>query len=391
MSVHFISGKPGGGKTMYATYLILQELKRGKFRRHIVTNIALNLGAINEWIEREGVQLVDHEGNSVHINKCITIIQEEDLKEFYRHRGGEKLPLKENWGDLKSYSKGTKVADFTGLTDGGVFYALDEIHIAFNSRAWATTGEGVIYYLSQHRKLGDTVLLITQSVQNVDRQMRSVAQDFSYIRNMRKEKSGLFKLPGVFMRRVFLEPAGGNFRATETTMFRLNLRTAGCYDTAAGVGIQGLGAADVKEKAKGVPWWVFPIAVVLIIWGALEYAPAAILSLVKGSPPPAAPAVQVPAAGAPVPKQQQSWMADISANLASSINATGATNTYYVSNAPAESKVVKVSGYALRKDKNWWVFYTDGSSEIIPLTELYSSGKRVLVSGKQYELENGPR
>jgi len=36
------------------------------------------------------------------------------------------------------------------VNDAGVFFVLDEVHIAFNSRAWAETGAEVLYYLSDH-------------------------------------------------------------------------------------------------------------------------------------------------------------------------------------------------------------------------------------------------
>ena len=50
MSIHFISGKPGGGKTLYSVRLILDELVNGS--RPIVTNVSLNLGRLNEYLQR---------------------------------------------------------------------------------------------------------------------------------------------------------------------------------------------------------------------------------------------------------------------------------------------------------------------------------------------------
>ena len=49
MGIHFISGKPGGGKSLYATKLVFEELRFGA--RHIVTNLALNIGELNAYYQ----------------------------------------------------------------------------------------------------------------------------------------------------------------------------------------------------------------------------------------------------------------------------------------------------------------------------------------------------
>ena len=45
MSIHFISGKPGGGKGLYCMKLILDELVKG--RRPVVTNLPIK---IQPWV-----------------------------------------------------------------------------------------------------------------------------------------------------------------------------------------------------------------------------------------------------------------------------------------------------------------------------------------------------
>ena len=49
MSIHFVSGKPGGGKTLYGLKLIVEELVLGK--REIFTNVPLNLPELNAYVQ----------------------------------------------------------------------------------------------------------------------------------------------------------------------------------------------------------------------------------------------------------------------------------------------------------------------------------------------------
>jgi len=254
MSTHAISGKPGGGKTMYSVKLILDELLYGI--RTIITNVGLNLESLNEFLQREYPQ------KSIDLFKRIILIDEDQMGQFFTIRPpgstGPSLLTKEQW------SAG-KIPDYSGITDSGVMYVLDEIHIKFNARAWMNTGQDVLYYLSQHRKLGDTVVWITQAINNVDKQFRSVTQDYTFIRNLAKERMSHFSLPSIFTRQTYTTPPTDNSTPMETGSFRMNVKgLASLYDTAKGVGIHGRAGADMGEKKKGLPWWV-GVSIVVII------------------------------------------------------------------------------------------------------------------------------
>jgi len=259
MSIHFISGKPGGGKTLYALKLIIEELAFGT--RCIITNVAIKLPELNEYLQKA------YPSKSINLFERVKILEDEQAWQFFRYRpNGQILPehTKEMW------EKG-QTPDYSGVTDNGVLYVIDEIHIGFNARAWMKTGQSVIYYLSQHRKLGDTVLCITQAIGNVDKQFRSVTQDFTYLRNVSKERMGFFSLPSVFIRRTYGEPYSANAVAMETGTFKLDVTgIANCYDTAKGVGIHGR-SGDTQEKKKGIHWLVLaigiPLFVALLVWG----------------------------------------------------------------------------------------------------------------------------
>jgi hypothetical protein len=303
MSCHFIAGKPGGGKTLYSVRIIVDELVRG--HRPIVTNVALKLDMLNAYLQEryprqyrekfeysfesippdrvleikesvgDGVRVagpVRSEAGLRHITEQINLIDEDQMKDFFCYRGdGVKLVSVSNaeW-------KAGKRPDFSPVADSGVLYVLDEVQNVFNARAWASTGAQVLYYLSQHRKLGDDVVCITQAVHNVDKQFRSIAQDFTYIRNLAKGKHGVFRLPSLFIRQTYSQPATGNVTASETGTFRLDVSgLASLYDTAKGVGIIGRSGADVRERRRGVHWLFLALGVPLIVWLGLSWFPRA--------------------------------------------------------------------------------------------------------------------
>ena len=310
MSVHFISGKPGGGKTLYSVKLIIDELVHG--HRLIVTNVPLKLDRINEYLQTRhekaygalklavsvqagelGSPVSAHERQCIaeelgHISNRILLIGDDDMARFFTFRGnGVRLESVSN----EDWRKGVR-PDFSNVRDPGIFYVLDEIHIAFNSRAWALTGNEVLYYLSQHRKLGDDVVCITQSVGNVDKQFRSVAQDYTYIRNLSKQRAGLFKLPYAFLRSTYAQPATDNAKAMETGMFRLDVTgLASCYDTAQGVGIHGRAGADTTHKRKGIHWLWAVVVIPLVIYLFIHFAPRFI---VRGMNPHSGPVEKTP-------------------------------------------------------------------------------------------------
>jgi len=254
MSVHFISGKPGGDKSLYALKLIVEELLYG--HRRVVTNLPIRPGVLNGYLQKE------YPDRTIDLLSRLYILDDSATEEFWTFRGmdskGPELLSKERW------VAGEK-PDYGGVKDDGVFYVIDEVHNFFNARAWMETGRDVLFYLSQHRKLGDTVVAVTQSIGNVDKQFRSVTQDYTYLRNMSKEKLGPFKLPAMFLRQTYLQPATDTTPCMESGTFRLDVSgLAACYDTASGVGIHAR-AGDIRERRKGMHWSVGVGAVVLLV------------------------------------------------------------------------------------------------------------------------------
>jgi len=267
MSVHFISGKPGGGKSLYSVKLIIEELLHG--HRTVITNVPLKLGKLNEYLQRE------YSDKTIDLHARVRVLSDDEAGVFWTIRPegstGPALLGKSDW-------QMGKRPDFSQTKDTGVLYVIDEVHNYFNARHWMETGRDVLFYLSQHRKLGDNVVCVTQHIGNVDKQFRSVAQDYTYLRNLSKQRLGMFKLPAMFVRRTYPEPATPTSACSETGTFRLDVTgIAACYDTAQGVSIHGR-LADKGEKAKGIPWYVPAIGVPLLLFAIYHYGPKTIMS-----------------------------------------------------------------------------------------------------------------
>jgi hypothetical protein len=389
MSIHFVSGKPGGGKSMYGVKLIVEELTHGN--RMVVTNVPLHLGRLNEYLQEKyekvyrvqkmaaaasngGIGSPMHEGErnwvhdfAAHITSRVCLIEEDDLGKFFTFRGnGVRLASLSNaeW-------KNGKRPDYSGVTDAGIFYVLDEVHIAFNARAWADTGAEVLYYLSQHRKLGDDVVCITQSVGNVDKQFRSVAQDFTYIKNLSKQRAGLFRLPAAFMRSTYAQPAKENDTPTESGFFKLDMTgIASLYDTAKGVGIHGRAGADKNARKKGVHWLFFVIGLPVIAFLFIHYLPRIIARHVA----PVVPVAAVPARAEPQQKKEKS---DSPALVPIAAHETEARVESQKTKAP-----LYCTGFCMISAKSGSVYLSDGTTVEIEsgrVTRLEKTG--VIIDG----------
>lgn len=260
--IHFISGKPRGGKSLYAFMLIINELLYGS--RIIMTNLPIKRPELNAYLQER------YPDKQIDLFDRLIILSDDETKVFWtiRPNGFKIEPLTElDW-------KSGKRPSFAGRTDTGVFYVIDEIHNFFNARAWAETGRDVLFYLSQHAKLSDTLICVTQHIGNVDKQFRSVTQDYTYLRNISKEKMGIFRLPGIFVRQTYLQPATDTSKPMESGTFRLDVSgLAACYDTSQGVGIHGKAGADKLERRRGVPWWVGVAGGLLLVYLLFQHLP----------------------------------------------------------------------------------------------------------------------
>lgn len=274
MSIHFISGKPGGGKSLFAMRMVVRELV--DTNRNVVTNLPIVWGELNAYLQAK------YPHKSVDLFARLRLLKESEVPAFYRVRGAKPV---QGYPELVLADGGELGTDYAPAFDHpSCLYVIDELHLYFNSRAWRETGKEVLSYLSQHRKLGDDVICVTQSIGNVDKQFRSVAQDFTYLRNHRKEKLGIFRSFPFFTFSTYMQPATGqNDQAAETGTFRLDVSgLCQCYNTAAGVGIVGK-AADSGERSRGLSLgWVIVLFAAIAL--GLFYGPNLAISAIVGTP-----------------------------------------------------------------------------------------------------------
>lgn len=283
MGIHFVTGRPGAGKGLYAMRLVIEELR--STNRPIITNFPLLKDKLAEYMDKEYGESFDI------LTRVILLETKSDLSNFYRVRKENKDGTL-HFLDTEEDSKGKPVSyDIDGAQDGGVYYLLDEVHIVFGARDWQDMGRAILFYASQHRKLGDDVILISQVPKNVDSQFRGIAQDFSVLRNHGMEKFLIFKQPSMFARHTYMNmPTGANSGdSLEQSYFKLNLDQANCYETARGVGLgpkDGATADKGKDRRKGLHiFWVIPIMILIgggLVFG-LKYAAGAGASALSSS------------------------------------------------------------------------------------------------------------
>jgi len=178
-AIEYVGGKPGGGKSMYALKMILDELLHG--HRPIVTNLAINVQRLQEYV---------HElGYSVHVARRVYLLSAAEVRTFYLRRTHDLF--------LKAPALGSReFMDWTPTQDddqaaGGVMYVIDECHNYFHPQAFEkpesfTPEHPMFQWASQHRKLKDRCFFVTQSIENVHVAVRRLGQQFHYIRNFSK-------------------------------------------------------------------------------------------------------------------------------------------------------------------------------------------------------------
>ena len=357
MAIHFITGKPGGGKTLYAVNLIVYELLHGS--RHIITNVPLRLDVLNEYIQKQ----TDKDCSVV---QRVHLLYDEDAAEFFCVRPHVRLKAvnKDEWdrGERPSYSQ--------AASDGGVLYVIDEVQNFFSARRWAKTGPHVLYYQSQHRKLGDTVILITQAAQLVETQFRAIAEDFCEIKNWSKMRISYLTMPRLFLRQLRSSCSPGAF-VLETKFKRLDMKMAECYDTAAGVNIHGR-TADKGEKAKGVPWWVALTALAILGFFGSRLAARAFVSqftiprvqpAFKSGSPPSSPA---PAAAPSVPAERSGvGFAVNSPVVTNKLHITGQFGTRLCLSDGRVVSLASIPVWGMAGPERWW-YLIDGQKLLWP-------------------------
>ena len=240
-----LTGKPGAGKSYFATRLIIAEILKGS-NRTIVTNVPINKTVLRKYVKKD-----------FNLYELPTF---SDNRFFFANRGHYELTI-ENASENLDFS--TILQD----DDEGILYIIDEAHLYFNARNWKHMQGATLSYITFIRHIGDTCIYMCQKFSDIDSQFRGKTQAFHLLRNLAKEKFGWFKRGDGFRCYQYLEEdhiknhANGKENAVQDFTYPFKLEIAKCYSTSI-----FNKSHDKKYKVKGISLkYVFYLAALGII------------------------------------------------------------------------------------------------------------------------------
>ena len=257
MSIFYITGKPGGGKSYIAVAQLCEELKDTARNRFIVTNLPLNLGELAVWCH-ENIK------EEVNLSERVRVLDDSETGEFWLYEPHHKF---EKRRALQFGRRTMEVPDFSER-ERGCLYIIDEVHIYFGAREWQATGSDCTYFLSQHRKIGCDVILVTQHPEQTDKALRRLAQEYMVVRNLSREPVFGFRIANFFRTiRMLNSPTSPNPAPFDSGFVKLRPEVYGkLYDTTAGVGIAGRLAPSNEQRGIHWYWLGAPLAAVVVFF-----------------------------------------------------------------------------------------------------------------------------
>lgn len=184
-SIEIVTGTLGGGKTLLAVERAYYHLRRGG---HVFSNIEIHPERIAERLALEGFQFEPDR---------LVQLSTESLRGFE-----------------EQIKRGTK--------DCPVMVVLDEAHLEWNSRDYAQSRKEdsvkrMLDFNTLARKLDIDLVYVTQSMTDIDKQLRSKAAKLVVCRNMKQLRiMGLIPLPLPFYSRVYFDISVGNPKPQKT-------------------------------------------------------------------------------------------------------------------------------------------------------------------------------
>jgi Zonular occludens toxin (Zot) len=202
--IALVQGPPGAGKSFYAMRKLAEALESGK---PVATNVEL---APDAYERIAGRNFVKRPTRALRLSRA------------------------------RELERGTLVTDrleelfsvrLRGRGEGRGVMVLDEAHNWINAREWsAEDRRQIVRWFTQHRKLGWDVYLISQDIEMIDKQVRTLGEYVVSLRNLKRAKWGPIPFSPV---NLFL--AVWRWHAIDATvvkreLYRLNY-AAKLYDT----------------------------------------------------------------------------------------------------------------------------------------------------------------
>lgn len=252
MSIRFITGLPGHGKSLLMVRKIAETLLNTK--RTVVTTLTeIDRAALYQYLQNKAGDV------DVGVHKRLFFIEKKDTGEFYRFRGAYTL------GPAPQFVKtaDTKQVDATlteyfsePSTSGGVDYFITEAHRHFKADRWDTMSDTVMYYCTQHRHFDDNVWIESQLPKQVVVQLRDLCDECVEMRNLYRERFGFFKKPGCFRAIWYYSVPTKGSKADpflRETFLLDKEGIASCYATRGA--IVGTGQPETQPPKRGLPFW----------------------------------------------------------------------------------------------------------------------------------------
>ena len=246
-----LTGKPGAGKSYFATRLIIAEITKGR-NRPIVSNVPINKEKLRAYVKKDFYYY--------------PLETYSDNKAFFTNRGYYRIPAE------SLIDSNIDFAPLLKNDDDGVLYVIDEAHLYFNARNWKHMPQGTISYITTIRHIGDSLIWMCQKFSDIDSQIRGKTQAFHLLRNLEKEKLGIFKRGSGFRCYQYLDEhsisSHGNITAQSSQDFtyKFNLKIAECYNTSL-----FNKSHDKKYRIKAIPLNYIVYAVVLLVIGGIYW------------------------------------------------------------------------------------------------------------------------
>lgn len=298
-----VLGKFGSGKSKYGVQKVIECLRFTN--RNIVTTLALNLPALNEYMQRKWP------GKDFRVfQRVLVLTTVEQMRVFWRYRGvakifsGEYGVEAEIWGPCGNSVKDQPQDERWNNVSQGVEFHIDEATAAFKAREFMKTGVEFTDFCTQHRKVDCDIYSYARQSGMLEKQFRDTADRCIIMENWYQKLVKGFTAPRKIVGRVYENcpplPGEDSIQRVEMTIDPQGVDA--CYDTRKGIGIAGTGTADMGKTAKGIPWWtVFPAAVAAGVigwfivsrvmhlgasWGAKKASITPVATATTNQPPP---------------------------------------------------------------------------------------------------------
>lgn len=215
--ITIVEGVVGGGKTIFAVRETIERVAAGG---HVYTNVDMVPSEVRQYVMRKY-------GRFIRSDQIRQLPETESVK---------------GWVDFIGF----------GTLSDPILVILDEAQMFWNSRDWAKTSKEenpMLSFLTQSRKAGVDVMVISQDAGNIDKQFRVLAQSVVKARNMAHIGDPVFglKLRGL-IRYEWTELATRKVFRSE--WWRIDKGLFRCYKTDAFLDSFMQDLAETKERLE---------------------------------------------------------------------------------------------------------------------------------------------